>query len=199
MSKIFILFFFIFIHSFANANTENEKKFIDTLNTSIDFLGLEKGVINQTKQLITTHSEDNKFLTIFYFVDSSVTNVMLKNFSNYISKLKKHNPKIMGKVMLRGLINDDFKFSANFFDSITRKENITNLEYYPIHFNSFKYFKLERVPAYALSNCSSENFSFNECEHEYLIRGDISLLSFFEILSQENNKFNKNYHQLLGD
>lgn len=196
MFKLIILFILINIQIFAN--TDNEKKFLETLNNGIEFLGLQKEIVSETKELINTY-DDKKYLTIFYFVDSSVTNVMLKTFSNYINKLKKHNPNIMGKVMMRGLINDDFKYTSNFFDSITRNENILNLEYYPIHFNSFKYFKLEKVPAYALSNCSKENFSFRECEHEYLIRGDLSLLGFFEILSKENKKFNENYYQILGD
>lgn len=168
--------------------------FINTLENNLTAANSNEKLTNATKKYIENY-DNNKYTTIFYFVDSKVTNVMLKNFSNYINKLKRFNPNLMGKVMTRGLINDDFKETAVFFKTITEEEQIKNIEYYPIHFHSFKHFNLEYVPAYALSLCNSE-FDFKRCEHKYLVKGDISLLSFLEIVSTENKEYLKLYNSL---
>jgi len=136
-------------------------------------------------------------LTIFYFVDSLVDNVSIENFSNAINKLTNHNLKVDGKVMFRGLINDSFKESGDFVLKLKENNNVKNIEFYPIHFHSFKYFKLSRVPAYALSVCNNNNFKFSECNHKYLIRGNIALQSFFQLLMEENKEYEDYYYTLL--
>lgn len=67
-----------------------------------------------------------------------------------------------------------------------------------VHPWAFDYFKLRSVPAFAYSYCQ-EDFSFKECEHKYLIKGNITLLTFFEIASKHDNSLNEIYFNLIKD
>lgn len=191
----YIITIVILFHSIAYSSNKMED-FINVLENNISVLNANKRIVKETKKLINEFDQE-KYITIFYFVDSEVTNVMLKHFSNSINKLKNIEPELLGKVMLRGLIDNNFKKTATYFKDITKKEDITNIEFYPIHFHSFKYFSLERVPAYSLSLCT-KNFKFKSCEHLYLVKGDINLSSFLEIVTNENPKF-KNLYYALGE
>lgn len=130
-------------------------------------------------------------ITIFYFADSNITSKAFERFSLAINKIN-----ITGKVVFRGLINGSFTGSANFLKEIKKDNNIKNIDFFPIHFHSFEYFNLNEVPAYALSICNNEQFRFSDCDHKYLIRGDISLRDFFEILNNYTNEYERYYHIL---
>lgn len=60
---------------------------------------------------------------------------------------------------------------------------------------AFKYFHLKKVPAYALSICKSDE-RFKNCDHKYLVHGDISLLSFFSVVSDADKKYKDIYYKL---
>jgi len=68
-----------------------------------------------------------------------------------------------------------------------------------IHFHpyAFKRMELNRVPAYLVSKCSSDDFSFKKCNHIALVRGNISLRKAFEIFSEDDDSFLKYYQSLL--
>ncbi len=65
-----------------------------------------------------------------------------------------------------------------------------------IHPWGFDYFGLKRVPAFALSHCKND-FRFNTCEHKYLIKGNITLTSFFEILVNQDKNMLEYYRRLI--
>lgn len=64
------------------------------------------------------------------------------------------------------------------------------------HSAAFKEMKLNRVPAYLLSRCEPD-FRFKTCKHIALIRGNISLATFYKVLSQEKKEYRGAYQALL--
>jgi hypothetical protein len=52
------------------------------------------------------------------------------------------------------------------------------------------------VPAFALSYCDKE-YKFKTCNHRFLARGEMSLLNFFELVSDQKNEYKKYYQKLI--
>lgn len=64
------------------------------------------------------------------------------------------------------------------------------------HPQAFKDLDLNKVPAYLLSRCH-QDFRFQTCKHIAVVRGNVSLLSFFEMLKEDKPEFGEFYEALL--
>jgi hypothetical protein len=139
-------------------------------------------------------NEEENQLTIFYFASSDLNLQQFNNFISHIDKLKNKGYSIVGRVLFRGLIDDSFDGIANWLrdkedKGMKRSPNV----HYQFHPWAFDYFSLDKVPAYALSNCKSD-FRFKECSHHFLAKGSISFERFTEILKENYEKeFNNLY------
>jgi len=203
MRKELVLFLFLTYGGYCFLNASSLKDKMEDAYSSI-YNSASILPINQSKIIkeeVTKEYEkytqiyktpNKSSITIFYFVDSGISNMAIERFSMAVNKIG-----VTGKVMYRGLINNSFQESANLVKNIQEKEKIKNIDFYPIHFHSFKKFQLEEVPAYALSICNNEQFRFSDCEHKYLIKGDISLTSFFEKIKEYGKEYEEYYYFLL--
>lgn len=136
-------------------------------------------------------------ITIFYFVSSDMKLESFKHFVVSIDKLKRRGYNVVGRVLFRGLINDSMDGIPNWLkekksQSLPMSSNVK----YQFHPWAFKYFKLNKVPAYAISNCS-EDFTFRTCDNKYLIKGDVTLTEVFDILSKSHKEYKKTYLDLV--
>ena len=120
-----------------------------------------------------------------------------KSFVVYIKKLKKSKPNIIGRVLFRGLINGTMDGIPFWLKKLEEEglERTADVKY-QFHPWAFKYFELERVPAYVLSTCK-QDFTFRTCNNKYLVKGDISLVNFFEFISEQNKQYKEYYFDLL--
>jgi len=203
MKKKFILFLLLIYSNYYCLNASSIKAKMEdaysAIYNSASMLPekqskiIKEKVSNEYEKHTKIYKNPNKSsITVFYFVDSGITDTAIERFSIAINKIG-----VTGKVMYRGLINNSFQESANLVKNIQTEKEIKNIDFYPIHFHSFNKFKLEAVPAYALSICNNEQFRFADCKHKYLIKGDISLASFFEKIKEYGKEYEEYYYALL--
>ena len=136
-------------------------------------------------------------ITIFYFVSSDMKIESFKHFVVSIDKLKRRGYNVVGRVFFRGLINDSLDGIPNWLkekksQSLPMSSNVK----YQFHPWAFKYFKLNKVPAYAISNCA-EDFTFRTCDNKFLIKGDVTLTEVFDIISKTHKEYKKTYLDLV--
>jgi len=169
---------------------KNNTQMLDTNNVLTPFLEEQKNIYdNKTETLELVDS-----FTIFYFVSETTSLDLIRNFSHDIEKLKEIEPSIKGLVLTRGLIGGDFDSMAKYVQNL-QNLGIKKIEY-TFHPWAFKYFELEKVPAYAMSYCKPD-FRFKTCEHKYLVRGELSLTNFFEYVSDDNEDYKKYFFKLI--
>lgn len=160
-------------------------------NNTLDFYLKEQKNYSETRMLA---QKEFKSFTIFYFISEDTSIDLIRNFSYEIEKLKELDKGINGLLLTRGLIGGSFDSMANYVQNL-QNEKIKKLEV-TFHPWAFEYFNLEKVPAYAISYCK-EDFRFKTCEHKYLVRGELSLTNFFEIVSDEDENYKKYYQKLI--
>jgi hypothetical protein len=152
----------------------------------------KKGVIKEEIEKIENDNKDydKSQLTIFYFVSSDLD---ISNFNDFIAgidKLKSVGYNIVGRVLFRGLIDErmdgikDWMIKSEKDFKLRRTPNVK----YQFHPWAFRYFSLEKVPAFALSACKKD-FRFKTCEHKYLAKGNMSFQNFLEILKENNKEY----------
>lgn len=184
-----------------------EKDKTKDLNSFFNQMALTTGTLDkdgEIKNLVETQlkktstKEDNeknlKTFKIFYFVSEDTSKDLIKNFSYDIQKLKEMDVSIEGLVLTNGLIGGSFDKMAEYVKGLqdygVKKINVS--------FNpwAYEYFKLDKVPAYALSYCE-EDYRFKTCNHRFLMRGETSLTYFFELVSDNKNEYKKYYQKLI--
>lgn len=189
-----------FISKQAPDTSSSLDTFYNTLQTNTNLLDkgnvLGKFLEEQKKNdyNLAKNAEEEKSYTIFYFISEDTSVDLIKDFSYKIEKLKEIDPTINGLLVSRGLIGGTFDTMADYVKSLQKKGvQKIDLAFHPW---AYEYFKLERVPAFALSYCKKD-FRFKTCEHKYLVRGEVSLTNFFEIVSDENTEYKKYYRKLI--
>ena len=101
----------------------------------------------------------------------------------------------IGTDLLMKVIKSNFLECTMFIGRNLQSKGISNVDL-TFHPWAYDYFKLDRVPAYALSYCKKD-FRFKTCEHKFLAKGEISLTNFFEIVSDENLEYKKYFQKLI--
>jgi hypothetical protein len=185
-----------------NGNSKySEEQFYNAISKSTSFLdknGVMKNEIDKYyKEYTDNHNmeDDKKGFTIFMFISETTPVEQIKQFSISIEKLKKLNSGIKGLVMTRGLVGGTFDSMARYVRGF-KQSGVEKLEV-TFHPWAFKYFKLDRVPAYALSYCDANNFRFKNCDHKYLIKGEMNLRSFFEYIMEDDKEYSKYFYELI--
>lgn len=188
---------------------KKQQQIYKQIKTNIKLLGSENSVwdkmVDQSFQEFKTRSNfeeimsqkgDGASFTVFYMIDSLVNDKAILNFAHSISKLKKKYPMITGRVVLRNWIDGDIKQTAVRFRKII-EEGGKDIKVNPINWEVFDGFNLQEVPAYALSYCNESDFWFKRCDNRYLVKGDVGLIKFFEILGDNNKLYKKYYFDLI--
>jgi hypothetical protein len=133
---------------------------------------------------------------ILYFTSESVPFNTMLNIVFQVSLLQKNGIPININQYYIG-------FNNSFQDVLLKvKEKISSYpkEYQSLIANNyiirlgpkfFNYFNLKAVPAMALASCIGDNPRLNNCEIKYFIKGDSSLIPFFDKISDIDKKYKK--------
>lgn len=167
-----------------------------------DFLTTEE--FNKVADAITNIKKihnNGKREFILYFTSTSVPDETLFNVLFSVGILQDNGINIDAKHYYTGFPEEfkDYMFSMK--DKlenkpIQEKSKITQNFHLKIDPRMFYHFKLEKVPAIALAECTTENPEVDKCEFKYLIRGDVSLINFFDKISADDSKYQKYYDVL---
>ena len=181
-----------------NKEKEQNESFLNNLQYQTNLLDISD-IFNKeiTKIKNENESYNKKNQTIFFFVSSDMRIESFKVFVEHINKLRRKGHNVVGRVIFRGWIDDKMDGIPNWLKKM-QKEGLKNSEFvkYQFHPWAFRYFELKKVPAFALSSCY-EDFKFRTCENKFLIKGDMSLIEFYKILSNEHKEYEKTYRDLL--
>ncbi|WP_418181231.1 TrbC family F-type conjugative pilus assembly protein (plasmid) [Aliarcobacter lanthieri] len=182
----------------SNLNKPNEffnqillnSKYYDSEGTLNDHIKNEIDKFNDKNK----NEKEFKSFTIFYFISENTSKDLIKSFSYEITKLKELDITIDALLLTRGLIGGSFDKMAEYVKSLQD----LGIQKIDLSFNpwAYEYFDLQQVPAYALSYCERD-YRFKTCNHKYLLRGELSLTNFFEIVSDENQYYKKYYQKLI--
>lgn len=168
----------------------HQSNLLDNTNTLKPYLNNQKNIFDEYNK----NQSEFKSFTIFYFISEDTSPELIRSFSYDIQKLKAIDSNIDALLLTRGLIGGSFDSMAKYVQNL-QNQGITNIEM-TFHPWAFEYFKLDKVPAYALSYCKKD-FRFKTCEHKFITKGEISLVNFFEIVSDENNEYKKYFQKLI--
>lgn len=183
-----------------NDKTNDLNNFFNQMPKTLDLLDKEgnlKAYLEKesNKQYDIEENQKNfKSFRIFYFITEDTSKDLIKNFSYEIEKIKEIDENIEALVLTNGLIGGSFDKMATF----VKKLQDFGVKKINVGFNpwAYEYFKLDKVPAYALSYCEKD-YRFKNCKHKFLAKGEISLTQFFEIVSDEENGYKKYYQKLI--
>jgi len=148
-------------------------------------------------KFVTTKDDYNTTKnTIFYMYSDSVPFAAIKNLIPQISKFKKHNPNTQFFIVLNGFPTKKFLLRLR----KEYKEKYKDIFSIKVHPFIYKYYGLKMVPAYIFCKCDlGDNFRFRKCRRNEAVmaKGDMSLVDFFNILSDKNKKYLKYYNQMI--
>lgn len=144
------------------------------------------------KQFKILEKSQEQVITFFYLTSSHLKSIGIKRFTSEIKRLReKFN--VEGIVVLRGFRQEES--FQKFAERAYKKGDPFRLKIHPM---IFKEFKLDRVPAYAVSICNKgEYFSFKRCKNLYLAKGDASLEIFLKEISKRDKRFQKWYEEFI--
>jgi hypothetical protein len=195
---IFILFFSSNVLAKTNFNKEvsQNKNFYNTLEKASDKSRVKYGssIFNQK---INIEKKDNRTYKkyLMYFYSESMSFSTIKKLIPQFQNIKNIDNEIEIYIVFNGFP------TKGFFLKLRKeyKEEYSKLFKIKIHPPIYDYFELSTVPAYALIKCP-EDFRFKQCKkaNSVLVRGDISLLDFYQVLSDFDKKYLDMYHKLIN-
>lgn len=187
-----ILFLLITLNCFAQEPKIDMDFFNQTINKNMDFMqklkeqssasALKYGTSLFGQNLSSQEPEIKYMDYLFYFFSESMS---MKNIENILIQFQRfreinNNSKIY--IVLNGLPSKKImqKFRGLY------KDELAGLFKIKVHPSMYSYYNLQSVPAFAMASCP-EDFRFKKCllDKSPLIRGNISLNDFFEILAQK--------------
>ena len=128
---------------------------------------------------------------IIYMFSSSVPRDAVTNIAASVSILQENGIKILSKQYLIGAPEEFQQYMVDWNNYL----KTLPIKYQPYVVGNFKLkldprffqaYKVDKVPAIAYAHCSTATPRINECKVDYLIRGDVSLRTFFDEISKQN-------------
>lgn len=198
MRLLLIFVFSIFLYAEGPVDTVfNKMDFVKPMIpendyiTKSEFEHLEKNIKKINKQI-----GEGPFSFVLYFTSSSVPTKTMFNVLHGISILQDNGYKIYSKQYVIGppenfqeymnKMNDDI----NLF-SLTVQSKVKRNFGLKIDPRYFDYFKLKKVPAMAIATCPTLVPDIEKCKFHYIIKGDVSLVSFFDRISETDKSYDK--------
>lgn len=185
MKKIFLSLLLL-----NNFSLGANKAFIEP-NIAKNLLGHNQFKMYEDSLNLLKQNKEKK-LTVFYLTSTSIAKGA-KSFDRLIQKLNDSDKEVQGFIVLRGFTDTKtmMDFLVNAYDSGVKG----TLKIHPLIFDTFN---VQRVPAFALSYCpSDDNFAFKECDNKFLTMGDITLTDFFRMVSSKDKKYESYYFKLI--
>lgn len=195
-----------FTHLQKKADPFQQIKFAKTLYQGDSYISkdefnqLEKQILETTKVI-----KDGPFDFLLYFSSSSVPTKNLFNVLHEIGILQDNDIRLDTKMYFMGppekfkeymyKIEEDM----NKIPLLAAEEKVRKNFSLKIDPRYFHKFDLKKAPAMALAKCPGIVPNIKECKFSYLIKGDVSLTSFFYEISLKNKKFEKYVKLLQGN
>lgn len=181
----------------VNEKIENNLKISKTLLKGDDYISIEDfKKIEKTIKSVRKDVAEGPFSFVLYFTSVSVPTNTFFNVLHSISILQDNGYKIYSKQYLIGAPNDFKKYLFDMnsaledkFKSLSTQEKIKRNFGIKIDPRYFDYFQLKRVPAMALATCPSLTPDIEKCKFHYLMKGDVSLLTFLDRISETNKTY----------
>lgn len=129
---------------------------------------------------------------IIYMFSASVPRDVVTNIVASVSILQENGVKILSKQYLIGAPENFQQYMVDWNNYL----KTLPIKYQPYVVGNFKLkldprffqaYKVNKVPAIAYAHCATAIPRVNECQVEYLIRGDVSLRTFFDEISKMPN------------
>lgn len=183
------------IYSDFAKNVENGGVFADKLKSlennkeNGEFLTAQERIkiISEIREAASTIQGSKDF--IIYMFSSSVPKDVVTNIAASVSILQENGVKILSKQYLIGAPENFQQYMVDWNNYL----KTLPIKYQPYVVGNFKLkldprffqaYKVEKVPAIAYAHCATAIPRINECKVDYLIRGDVSLRTFFDEISK---------------
>lgn len=169
----------------------------DKMYTGNDFIS--KKDFTNIKEEIKTLSKENKgpYSFLLYFTSTSVPKETMLNVLFSLSILQENGIKMYSKQYLIGFPEDLQGYVKEVDTLITenyknKRENMIRENFgLKIDPRYFETFSLKKAPAMALFTCPSIIPDIENCKVHYLMKGDISLYTFFDTIAKEDKRYEK--------
>ena len=193
-----------FIHLSKKFETIDEK----ILNSITQYKGDEYLTKNEYKKVATNVLNARKNMKenlvsnyILYLTSESVPDRAYANVLHSVGILQENGYKIKSKQYLYGIPEDFKSFMFNkkdYFNSLPEKERGYILPNFGLKLDPriFDTFKVTHVPAIIFATCSGNKPSPQTCIYKHIIRGDVSLITFFDKIKEKDSRY-ENYHNAL--
>lgn len=160
---------------------------------------LSKEEFKEVATDIKAIAKENKgpFSFLLYFTSGSVPSETMLNVLFSLSILQDNGIKMQSKQYLIGFPEDFEKYIVDINDLISEKyaknkeEQIKRNFAMKIDPRFFEKFNLKEAPAMALATCPNATPDIEQCKLHYVMRGDISLYTFFDTIAKEDKRYEK--------
>jgi len=184
-----------FKKKFKGLTEEQARIYLDSFYRPNEFLTKEES-LKLLKYVYEAKKESTKYSHFFllYFFTENVPRDSMSNILLGTSLLQKNGIDINIKEYLTGPSDNIKEYLFAWKDYI---------QTYPIKYQNdlaknfhlkfdprfFKVYEIEKAPALALAHCQSLFPTPKTCKVDYLIRGDVSLITFFDKISKIDKKY----------
>jgi len=184
-----------FASKFHGLTYKQAKTYLDSFYKPNDFLTKEEAyylldyIYTEKQQKLV---QANDFILYFFTEDvpkNSTANVLLS-----VSALQDNGIHLRIKEYLTGPSDNIKEYLFSWKDFIAEypdkyKRNISENFHLKFDPRFFKVYDIKKAPAMALAHCQSLIPTPKTCKIDYLIRGDVSLLTFFDKISKIDKKY----------
>ena len=145
---------------------------------------------------------ESEVKVLFHFISTSVPPVSVSNVLVETTLLQQKFPIEIRHIVL-GLDSSIKEYLPKLFSLTESYQTLTDRlrENLIINIDSkaFRFLNLKKVPALAWATCKESSIYPSDCKIEYLIRGDVGLLTFFDKLSIQEESFIPYYNLLASE
>jgi hypothetical protein len=185
-------------------NVINDMKNTETMYHGDDFLTKEeyKTVRKEVTKINKRLNRTREY--ILYFTSESVPTSAMTNIMFQTGILQDNGIDIEMRTYFNGFNDNIQDYFYSLKDYVYKKSNfekkkIIRNSQIKLGPNLFEYFNFKKAPAIVLAKCKGENPWTDNCEFNFLLRGDTSLEAFFDKIKDKNSKYEKYYDVLLAN
>jgi len=184
-----------YTNKFKGLTYEQAKIYINEFYRENDFLTKEESML-LLDYVFKVRNYTSKYANnfILYFFTETVPKSSISNILLSVSALQDEGINLNIKEYLTGPADNLQNYLFGWNDFIEKyplkyQKNITDNFHLKFDPRFFKVYEIKKAPAMAFAHCQSLLPTPKTCKIDFLIRGDTSLLTFFDKISQIDKKY----------
>jgi len=184
-----------YANKFQGLSYEQAKKYINDFYRKNDFLTKEESLI-LLDYVFKVRNSNTKYANnfILYFFTESVPKNSMANILLGVSALQEEGIDISIKEYMTGPSDNLKEYLFGWNDFIEKyplkyQKNISDNFHLKFDPRFFKVYNVKKAPAMAFAHCQSMLPTPKTCKVDFLIRGDTSLITFFDKISKIDKKY----------